>query len=165
MHLLDESSKARPRWGRNVTDLDASIRFYSSVFGIEPTKRRDDYANFRSLEPPLHLALVSHPGHQLLGPSSNQHFGIELFEDSQLHVWREQVVSAGLVPRLEESVTCCYAVADNFWLQDPDGNEWEFWVRKDEADSMHGEEAGCCAPECCAPEPQVQGPVKTACCS
>lgn len=155
--------KFRPHISLDVTDLDASIRFYSAVFGIEPTKRRDDYANFRSLEPPLHLALVSQPGHQ---PSSspNQHFGIELFEDSQLHVWREQVVAAGLLPRSEESVTCCYAVADKFWLQDPDGNEWEFWVHKDEADSMHGEEAVYCAPECCVPESKVLEPAKTACC-
>lgn len=86
--------KFRPHISLDVTNLDASIRFYSAVFGIEPTKRRDDYANFRSLEPPLHLALVSHPHHQR-NSSPNQHFGIELFEDSQLHVWREQVVSAG----------------------------------------------------------------------
>ena len=156
--------KFRPHISLDVADLDASIRFYSAVFGTEPTKRRSDYANFRLEEPSLHLALVSQPGHQL-SPDSNQHFGIELFEDSQLHVWREQVVSAGLVPRIEESITCCYAVADKFWLKDPDGNEWEFWVRKDEADSMHEKEAVCCAPECCAPEPQVQVPVKTACCS
>ena len=151
--------KFRPHISLDVTNLDASIRFYSAVFGIEPTKRRDDYANFRSLEPPLHLALVSHPHHQR-NSSPNQHFGIELFEDSQLNVWREQVVSAGLIPRIEESVTCCYAVADKFWLQDPDGNEWEFWVHKDEADSMHGEEAVCCVPES-----QVLEPAKTACCS
>jgi len=156
--------KSRPHISLNATDLDASIRFYGAVFGIEPTKQRDDYGNFRLEEPPLHLALVSQPGHQL-SPSPNQHFGIELFEDSQLHAWREQLLAAGLVPRIEESVTCCYAVADKFWLKDPDGNEWEFWVRKDEANSMHGEAAVCCAPECCVPEPEVQGPIKTACCS
>lgn len=156
--------KFRPHISLDVTNLDASIRFYSAVFGIEPTKRRDDYANFRSLEPPLHLALVSHPPHQR-NSSPNQQFGVELFEDSQLQVWREQVMSAGLLPRVEESVTCCYAVADKFWLQDPDGNEWEFWVHEDEADSMHGEEAVCCVLECCVPESQVLEPAKTACCS
>lgn len=146
--------KFRPHISLDVADLDASIRFYSAVFGTEPTKRRSDYANFRLEEPSLHLALVSQPGHQL-SSSPNQHFGIELFEDSQLHVWREQVVSAGIVPRIEESVTCCYAVADKFWLKDPDGNEWEFWVRTDEAGSMYGapskpEESACCAPPCCS---------------
>jgi catechol-2,3-dioxygenase len=156
--------KFRPHISLDVTNLDASIRFYSAVFGIEPTKRRDDYANFRLEEVPLHLALVSQPSHQH-NLSSNQHFGIELFEDSQLHAWRERVVSAGLLPRVEESVTCCYAVADKFWLKDPDGNEWEFWVHKDEADSMHGKEAVCCVSECCTPEFETQEPVKTACCS
>ncbi|MBV8886946.1 MAG: VOC family protein [Chroococcidiopsidaceae cyanobacterium CP_BM_RX_35] len=62
--------KSRPHISLDVTDLEASIRFYSAVFGIKPTKQRDDYANFRSLEPPLHLALVSQLGHQH-NPSPN----------------------------------------------------------------------------------------------
>ena len=42
-----------------------------------------------------------------------------------------------MTPRVEEQVTCCYAVADKWWAADPDGNEWEFWVRSDEADRRH----------------------------
>jgi catechol 2,3-dioxygenase-like lactoylglutathione lyase family enzyme len=45
-----------------VADLDASIAFYSRVFGISPSKLRSDYANFRLDEPALHLALVHKPG-------------------------------------------------------------------------------------------------------
>ncbi len=150
--------QSRPHISLDVTDLDASVHFYSVVFATKPTKQREDYANFRLEEPPLHLALVSQSEH-LLGTSPNQHFGIELFADAQLQAWRERVELAGLVPRIEESVTCCYAVADKFWLQDPDGNEWEFWVRSAEADQMHGEEVACCTPE-----PQAQVPTKTARC-
>jgi hypothetical protein len=32
-------------------------------------------------------------------------------------------------------------MADKFWLKDPDGHAWEFWVHIAEADRMQGEEA------------------------
>ncbi|NEP01718.1 MAG: glyoxalase/bleomycin resistance/dioxygenase family protein [Symploca sp. SIO2E9] len=149
--------KFRTHISLDVANLDASVDFYTIVFGTEPSKQRSDYANFRLQEPALHLALVAQSGHtsQI---SPNQHFGIELFEDGQLNNWRERVTAAGLVPRIEESVTCCYAVADKFWLQDPDGNDWEFWVYKSEAESMHAQESN----NCCAPS--IPKPVETACC-
>ena len=133
-----------------VSDLEASVSFYSKVFGVAPSKRRPDYANFRLEEPALHLALVETCG---LSPKAvqngeGQHFGIELFVDETLAAWKERVKDAGVLPHLvEEAVTCCYAVADKFWLQDPDGNEWEFWVRHDdEGDTLYSstESTSCC---------------------
>ena len=36
---------------------------------------------------------------------------------------------AGLQVALEEEgVTCCYAKQDKFWVTDPDGNAWEFYL-------------------------------------
>lgn len=134
-----------------VSNLEASIHFYSQVFGVSPSKRRPDYANFRLDEPALHLALVEKCGMQpkAVQNGEGQHFGIELFEDETLAAWKERVKASGVQPHLEEeSVTCCYAVADKFWLQDPDGNEWEFWVRHDdEGDSLYSStEASSCCP-------------------
>ena len=42
---------APPTTGRvqlalNVSDLEASVAFYSAMFGVEPHKRRPGYANF-----------------------------------------------------------------------------------------------------------------------
>ena len=42
----------------DVTDLDASIAFYSSLFGVEPAKQRPGYANFEVPSPPLKLVLI-----------------------------------------------------------------------------------------------------------
>ena len=36
----------------NVSDLEASVAFYSTLFGTEPHKRRPGYANFAVTEPP-----------------------------------------------------------------------------------------------------------------
>lgn len=142
-----------------VSDLQKSVGFYSRLFQHEPTKLRGDYANFRLDTPQLHLALVHKPGRSKeTGPEegNNRHYGIELFSDDRLKSWLESAQSSGLTPRTEENVTCCYATANKFWTQDPDGHEWEFWVRSGEAESMHGisekeknEEAQCCVPGTC----------------
>jgi catechol-2,3-dioxygenase len=144
-----------------VASLDRSLEFYAKLFQREPSKVRDGYANFRMETPPLHLALVEQ-AQRAPEPAqgrTNRHYGIELFADEKLAGWLESVKATGLDVRVEEAVTCCYAVADKFWARDPDGHEWEFWVRKAEADAMHGDEApkaetprkkaACCAPGQC----------------
>ena len=118
-----------------VHDLDRSIAFYTRLFGVGPSKVRADYANWRLDEPALHLALVSEPGMEK--PPTGEHFGVELFEEDALDGWRARASAAGVAVRIEEQVTCCYAVANKWWAADPDGNEWEFWVRSAEAESMH----------------------------
>ena len=35
----------------NVEDIDEAVDFYSKLFGVEPAKRRDGYANFAVDEP------------------------------------------------------------------------------------------------------------------
>ncbi|WP_373530972.1 ArsI/CadI family heavy metal resistance metalloenzyme [Vampirovibrio sp.] len=136
-----------------VSNLEASVSFYSKIFNVPPSKLKTDYANFRLETPALHLALVHQPGMKSNSVTNGQgqHFGVELFDDQVLNTWKESVKSQGLVPHLEEeNVTCCYAVANKFWLHDPDGNEWEFWVRHDdEGETLFSsnEATRCCAPE------------------
>lgn len=125
-----------------VTDLDRSIRFYETVFGHAPSKRKDDYANFRLDEPPIHLALSPGPSTDQTGRS---HFGIELPDHDQLGIWRARATAAELPLRLEEGQTCCYAVADKFWVTDPDGHHWEVWVRTADGEAMYEPTSTCCA--------------------
>lgn len=141
--------KMRVHVSLEVANLQASIPFYSQLFGRAPTKVKDDYANFRMEDPNLHLALVHRPDRAPEPAFTSRHFGIELFADEALLTWREAVKEAGLDHRIEERITCCYAVADKFWVRDPDGHEWEFWVRHEEADTMHDDDAAvaCCAPK------------------
>ena len=147
--------ETRVHISHEVSDLAKSIAFYKALFMQEPTKIPQDYANFRMESPGLHLALVHTPSRLSEAPS-NRHYGIELFDEAKLKSWQQAVTSANLSVRIEENVTCCYAVANKFWARDPDGHEWEFWVRSAEADAMHGTEKvvqavpACCAPgQCC----------------
>lgn len=137
-----------------VFDLSKSIAFYSTLFNTEPSKQKPDYANFRLEDPALHLALVLHPGLTKKEPARDfdQHFGIELFDEALLNTWKNRMQTAGFSPYLEEeNVTCCYAVANKFWLKDPDGNDWEFWVRaNDKGKTLYRSfeaDSACCVPK------------------
>ena len=40
-----------------VSDLDKSVKFYEELFGVKPTKIRDDYAKFEPNYPSVNLTL------------------------------------------------------------------------------------------------------------
>ncbi len=44
---------SRVQLALRVSDLEGSIAFYRTLFGVEPTKRRPGYANFAIITPPL----------------------------------------------------------------------------------------------------------------
>ena len=119
------------------SDLEASKRFYQDLFGQPPSKERDDYANFRLEQPPIHLALEKEGG--CCGKAisaAHSHFGIELPDHDTFLGWKERLQAVHTKVRDEPDAECCYARADKVWLSDPDGNEWEIWVRTGEAERM-----------------------------
>lgn len=148
--------KTRVHINLEVANIEVSMAFYNKLFRTQPSKVKPDYANYRLEEPALHLALVAKPGKKTKNSSEKgEHFGIELFDDNELSCLKGHYQKQGLLPSLEEeNATCCYAVADKFWMQDPDGNAWEFWVRHDDdgATLYSSNEAE----SCCAPTPKTE---------
>ena len=145
--------KSRVHINLMVSDLDAAVDFYARLFGSPASKIKPRYANFRLDSPALHLALVEGAS----DASPQRHYGMEPFEHEHLESLKGRANEAGLKLRIEEQITCCYAVGDKFWAEDPDGNSWEFWVRTDDdgaslAPVMKGEaQSDCCGPQpsCC----------------
>lgn len=135
-----------------VRDLAASIRFYETFFGAPASKRESNYANFRLDEPPIHLALVESPEAEA---DQTQHYGIEVPSREELARWRDRATAAEIVQRVESEQTCCYALADKIWVSDPEGRQWEVWVRLADAPTMTSSTGSCCAaaegpkPSCC----------------
>ena len=126
-----------------VKDLDQSVAFYSAVLDSPASKLKADYANFRLDEPAIHLALVAREGAD--AKISASHFGVELPDHEILETWRSRASDGGLNLLDDPDASCCYARADKFWLSDPDGNRWEFWVRTGESEVMKQEPSVCCA--------------------
>jgi catechol 2,3-dioxygenase-like lactoylglutathione lyase family enzyme len=120
----------------NVRDLSASIAFYEAYFGVPPAKVRPGYANFAVADPPLKLVLIESDG----GPHLN-HLGVEVDSSEEVADAAQRLERAGLDPRLESDVTCCYARQDKVWASAPDGEPWE--VYRVLADAPAGLDACC----------------------
>jgi catechol 2,3-dioxygenase-like lactoylglutathione lyase family enzyme len=129
----------------NVDDLDASIAFYSTLFGTEPAKVRPGYANFAIAEPALKLVLLENP---CQGGSLN-HLGVEVADTDAVDAEQTRLAEAGLASVDERGTTCCYAKQDKFWVEGtPNGERWEIYTVLADAATLAPSDAD--GPVCCA---------------
>ena len=132
--MTTTSVSSRVQLALNVSDLDASIAFYSAMFGVEPAKRRPGYPNFAVEHPPLKLVLIETGaetrGHGTAGALN--HLGIEVAGTEDVDSARRRFADAGLAAFDENDTTCCYALQDKVWVHDPAGAPWEVYTVKDE---------------------------------
>jgi catechol 2,3-dioxygenase-like lactoylglutathione lyase family enzyme len=109
-----------------VSDLEKSRAFYEKFFGTAPVKVKSGYVKFLPGFGPLNLALSQAAPAE--GRGHVDHMGIQV-ESAEI-VTRElaRVKAAGVPVREEMGVNCCHANQDKFWVEDPDGVEWEVYV-------------------------------------
>lgn len=142
---------SRVQLALNVADIDAAVDFYSKLFGAEPAKRQPGYANFAIADPPLKLVLIENPEGREPGPAGAlNHLGVEVETPGEVQAATTRLTGEGLDPEVQESTTCCYAVQDKAWVNDPDGAPWEVYTVLADAPTESG--LGC-STEACAPEP------------
>lgn len=123
---------SRVQLALNVTDIDSAIHFYSKLFNMEPSKRKSGYANFAVEDPPLKLVLIENP----TATDHINHLGVEVTSIKEVEHHRKRLVDAGLRPRDEMNVTCCYAHQDKFWVYAPDFEGWEHYLVLGDSDSF-----------------------------
>ncbi|GGY06854.1 ArsI/CadI family heavy metal resistance metalloenzyme [Streptomyces hiroshimensis] len=139
---------SRVQLALNVADLEASVAFYSKLFGVEPAKRRPGYANFAVAEPPLKLVLIEgEPGQD----TRLDHLGVEVGTTEQVAAATERLTESGLATFEENDTSCCYALQDKVWVHGPGREPWEVYVVKADADTLgkspvlnDGERDACC---------------------
>ncbi len=120
---------ARVQLALNVTDLDEAIDFYSKLFATSPAKVRPGYANFAVADPPLKLVLMEHPetrGSGVVGALN--HLGVEVMSPDEVAEASGRLSGEGLATVDQEQTTCCFAVQDKVWVEDPDGAPWEVYT-------------------------------------
>jgi catechol 2,3-dioxygenase-like lactoylglutathione lyase family enzyme len=139
---------SRVQLALNVSDIDEAVAFYSKLFAAEPAKRRDGYANFAIDTPPLKLVLIENPeADGRLNP-----LGVEVFSTGDVAAAQSRLTDDGLDTATQDNVTCCYAVQDKVWVEDPDGSPWEIYTVLADSETPNGElgpvdacgAAGCC---------------------
>jgi len=124
---------SRVQLALNVSDLDAAVDFYSKLLATEPAKRQPGYANFAVADPPLKLILIEGDG----APGRLNHLGVEVASADDVSAAQTRLSGEGLATATEDNVTCCYAVQDKVWVEDPDGAPWEIYTVLADADAMN----------------------------
>jgi lactoylglutathione lyase len=108
----------------HVSDLVKSKEFYATFFGTTPVKEKPGYVKFLPEWAPVNLALsTGHP----VGEGVVNHVGVQVDSPATVTAHLARVKAAGLPVREEMGVNCCHANQDKFWVQDPDGVEWEVY--------------------------------------
>lgn len=128
----------------NVANLDASIDFYSTLFGVGPSVRKPDYAKWMLDDPRVNFAISQRE--RAVGVD---HLGFQAEDGPELEEIGARLMAADKVALAEQGTTCCYAHSDKFWAEDPQGVRWETFHTFGEATTysapgMHPLETGAC---------------------
>ncbi len=138
-----------------VADLERSIRFYSTLLEAEPSVEKGDYAKWMLDDPAVNFAISSRPGRT----PGIDHLGIQASSGDLLDGISSRLKAADEVTFDQQATTCCYAVSDKSWVEDPDGVRWETFYTHGDA-ITYGADAseGRFAPKPAEPEaPSSQG--------
>lgn len=134
-----------------VEDIQKSVAFYTTLFGQQPSKLKDDYAKWMLEDPRVNFAISTRTSEQGL-----DHLGIQVDDDSELSELAERLKGANLGVFGEGESTCCYAESKKAWVRDPSGIAWETYRTMADAEVYSVKPkvklgtSACCAP---APSP------------
>jgi len=154
---------SRVQLALNVSDLEEAVAFYSKLFASTPAKVRPGYANFAIVDPPLKLVLIEtsqRRGNGIAGALN--HLGVEVEDPDNVAQASSRLSGDGLATTEEHETTCCYAVQEKVWVEDPDATPWEVYAVLADAPA----EAGSCGDGtsiCCELQSEV-GLTATTCC-
>lgn len=104
----------------HVRDIAESTKFYTALFGAEPTRREADYAKWMLDDPHVNFAISAHGGEIGLG-----HLGIQAQDETALADISSRAKQAAGQVLIEREASCCYAKSDKAWAEDPQGIRWE----------------------------------------
>ena len=145
-----------------VDDLEASVRFYSTLFGTDPVVLKSDYAKWMLDDPRVNFAITA--GSTITGLD---HLGLQVESDEDLATIAGRLAAAGQSVAKQENASCCYARGDKGWVSDPSGISWETFHTLGES-TVYGDDAPVIgaakakvAESCCTPSPSTT----SSCCS
>lgn len=104
----------------SVDDLAKNIRFYSTLFGTQPSRVEADYAKWMLDDPRLNFAISTRRQ-----PVGVNHLGFQVNSSDELRGMQAQLTAADARLIEEENQACCYARSDKYWITDPTGIAWE----------------------------------------
>lgn len=149
----------------HVENLQASIAFYSKLFGAEPSRIESDYAKWMLEDPRINFA-ISTRGNR----PGVDHLGFQTDTEEELVELKARAEAADMALVDEGATTCCYASSEKHWITDPQGIAWEHFHTLGDIPVFSEKAAAApatAASACCAPRGKPVGiPVKagSSCC-
>ncbi|UPT78583.1 VOC family protein [Sulfurovum sp. XGS-02] len=129
----------------SVEDLEKSIKFYTALFGMEPTKLKEDYAQWLVDDPAVNMAISSGKDKKGLN-----HLGLQVDSDEAVQALEDRLQAAGVAGEKQKEAVCCYARSNKYWVQDPDAIIWENYHTMEQVEVFGGDSftggTGCCQP-------------------
>ncbi len=113
-----------------VKNLEASIEFYRVLFDEDPDKVKRGYARFDLHSPPVVLTL--NEGARVRAGNRLDHLGIRVDGFERLEQALGRMRALGCWIKEQPDVVCCHSRQSKFWVKDPDGIHWEFYVLVDD---------------------------------
>jgi len=132
-----------------VKDIKESTKFYTTFFGQEADKVENKYSKFILEEPALIISFIENKA------KTQPFFGHLGFQVDSVDELKRRLAIAkaeNIVSLEEEGTSCCYALQDKFWVQDPNGIAWEVYFFHNDVKfndphySMDDKEESCCTP-------------------
>lgn len=150
-----------------VTDLDASIAFYTHLFGAQPSVVKADYAKWMLEDPRINFAISMREG----AAKGIEHVGLQVEDEGELAEVYARLKAADR-PVLEGgATTCCYARSEKSWIADPDGVVWEAFLTTGGSTTYGGSpdleqlaHADAATGACCVPQTAPAAPAATTGC-
>lgn len=154
-----------------VENLDQSIRFYSTLFAIEPTVVKSDYAKWMLDDPRVNFAISDRSK-----TTGVDHLGLQVDSPEELKEIGDRLDAAGRDVYDRGEAHCCYAHSHKAWVRDPEGLAWETFFSFGQ-ETVYGEgtvqaansepASACCSDTSCgAPKAAIEEkPAATACCA
>ena len=129
----------------SVDDIEKSVAFYSTQFGAEPTKVKDDYAQWLVDDLSLNFA-ISTRGEE----KGVNHLGVQYESDEALDHAQTLFEDKGIKGKEDKGAVCCYKESNKYWVEDPTGMVWENYHSMGDVE-VYGVDAqdtedGCCVP-------------------
>ncbi len=129
----------------SVKDLEKNRQFYTTLFGSEPTKVKEDYIQWLLDDPYINFAISS--GRDKIGLN---HLGIQVDSDEALEAIEKRLIEGNIMGEKQEEAQCCYASSKKYWVEDPQNIIWENYHTMDQIEVFGGDEftggIGCCQP-------------------
>jgi predicted enzyme related to lactoylglutathione lyase len=120
-----------------VEKLEASVQFYSTLFGVRPTVLKADYAKWMLDDPRVNFVISTRgrlPG--------LDHLGIQMESTEELQSVSRRLREAEHPVVEQPQANCCYSRSDKAWSVDPQGIAWETFLTVGESPVYGCDEAG-----------------------